>query len=72
MTRTTDGAPQILALDAVTRPDIRWTRCDIKSVALLANVLMRQEARDSSASEAIFIRDGLLTEATASNVFVVA
>ncbi|TFH42741.1 MAG: D-amino acid aminotransferase, partial [Lysobacterales bacterium] len=47
-------------------------RCDIKSVALLANVLMRQEARDSSASEAIFIRDGLLTEATASNVFVVA
>ncbi len=71
MTRILDGQPQILPINAVTRPDIRWTRCDIKSVALLPNVLMRQEAADASAAEAILIRDGLVTEGTASNVFVV-
>jgi len=71
MTRILDGDPQILPIDAVTRPDIRWTRCDIKSVALLPNVLMRQEAADASAAEAILIRDGLVTEGTATNVFVV-
>jgi D-alanine transaminase len=70
MTRMVDGQGQTPALHAVTREDIRWTRCDIKSVALLPNVLMRQEARESSASEAILIRDGMLTEGTASNVFV--
>ena len=58
------------ALEAITRPDIRWGRCDIKSVALLANVLGRQEAVDARASEAIFIRDGMVTEGTATNVFV--
>jgi len=71
MTRKLDGDPQVSALHAVTRPDPRWTRCDIKSVALLANVLMRQEAGDAGASEAILIRDGMLTEGTSSNVFVV-
>jgi D-alanine transaminase len=71
MTRILDGDPKILPIHAVTRPDIRWTRCDIKSVALLPNVLMRQEAADASAAEAILIRDCLVTEGTASNVFVV-
>jgi len=71
MTRILDGDPQILPIHAVTRPDIRWSRCDIKSVALLPNVLMRQEAADASAAEAILIRDGLVTEGTATNVFVV-
>ena len=71
MTRITDGNPKTPPMHAVTRPDIRWTRCDIKSVALLPNVLMRQEAQDASASEAILIRDGMLTEGTATNVFVV-
>ena len=71
MTRILGGDPQILPIHAVTRPDIRWTRCDIKSVALLPNVLMRQEAADASAAEAILIRDGLVTEGTATNVFVV-
>ena len=71
MTRILDGDPQILPIHAVTRPDIRWTRCDIKSVALLPNVLTRQEAADASAAEAILIRDGLVTEGTATNVFVV-
>jgi D-alanine transaminase len=71
MTRKLDGDPPAHGLHAVTRTDIRWSRCDIKSVALLPNVLMRQEAGDSSASEAILIRDGMLTEGTSSNVFVV-
>ena len=56
---------------AVVRPDIRWLRCDIKSVALLPNVLLRQEAEDAGASETIMVRDGLVTEGTSSNVFVV-
>jgi len=71
MTRLLDGDPPPTALHAVTRPDIRWSRCDIKSIALLPNVLMRQEARDTSASEALFIRENMLTEGTATNVFVV-
>ena len=56
---------------AVTRPDMRWMRCDIKAITLLANVLMRQEAKDEAAMEAILIRDGLATEGAASNLFVV-
>jgi D-alanine transaminase len=72
MTRLRDGDPSTSPIHAVTRADIRWSRCDIKSVSLLPNVLMRQEAKDASASEAIFIRDGQLTEGTATNVFVVA
>jgi len=71
MTRVLDSDPQSGPLHTVTRPDIRWSRCDIKSVALLPNVLARQEAEDAAASEAILIRDGLLTEGTATNVFVV-
>lgn len=71
MTRIRSGDARTPPLHAVTRPDIRWHRCDIKSVALLPNVLMRQEAEDASASEAILIRDGSVTEGTASNVFVV-
>ncbi len=55
----------------ITAPDIRWARCDIKSVALLGNVLLRQQALDAGASEAILLRNGFLTEASASSVFVV-
>ena len=71
MTRLREADPEVSALHAVTRPDIRWRRCDIKSVSLLPNVLVRQEAADASASEAILIRDGRLTEGSATNVFVV-
>jgi len=56
---------------AVTLEDIRWHACHIKSTALLANVLARQQALAQGAVEAILIRDGLLTEGAASNVFVV-
>lgn len=58
-------------IDAVTRPDIRWARCDIKAVTLLANVLMRQEAKEEGAMEAILVREGLATEGAASNLFIV-
>jgi D-alanine transaminase len=58
-------------IHAVVREDIRWSRCDIKSISLIGNVLLRQEAVEADASETILIRDGLVTEGSASNVFVV-
>jgi D-alanine transaminase len=56
---------------AITAVDNRWLRCDIKSTALLGNVLMRQLAAEAGANETIMLRDGQLTEGSASNVFVV-
>jgi D-alanine transaminase len=58
-------------LAAVTLQDIRWERCDIKSIALLPNVLLRQQAQDQGASEALLVRDGQLLEGSSSTVFVV-
>ena len=55
----------------ITAIDTRWARCDIKSVALLANVLLRQQAVEAGAGEVILLRDGNLTEASASSVEVV-
>lgn len=56
---------------AVTAADIRWQRCDIKAIALLANALLRQQAIDQGAVEAILVRDGVVTEGAASNIFVI-
>ncbi|MBI5782564.1 MAG: D-amino-acid transaminase [Gammaproteobacteria bacterium] len=56
---------------AITTEDIRWQRCDIKAIALLANALLRQQAIDQGAAEAILVRDGVVTEGAASNIFVV-
>ncbi len=66
-------APEQLAtgVACITAPDSRWARCDVKSVALLANVLLRQESIDAGAAETILLRDGELTEASASAVHVV-
>ena len=58
-------------VSAVTASDNRWVRCDIKSISLLPNVLLRQIAVDTGASETILIRDGYLTEGSASNIFIV-
>ena len=58
-------------LACVTAQDTRWARCDIKSVALLANVLLRQLASDAGAAETILLRDGELMEASASTVYAV-
>lgn len=55
----------------VTRPDLRWARCSIKSLNLLPNLLAKQEANQAGAFEAILIKDGLVTEGTSSNVVVV-
>lgn len=55
----------------ITASDTRWARCDIKSVALLANVLLRQQAVEAGAGETILLRHGLLTEASASTVAVI-
>jgi len=57
---------------AVTAADNRWLRCDIKSIALLPNVLLRQMAVDAGCAETILIRDNeFMTEGSASNIFVV-
>jgi D-alanine transaminase len=56
---------------AITVQDNRWLRCDIKATSLLANVLLRQQAVNAQAVEAILLRDGMLTEGAASNIFVV-
>jgi len=53
----------------ITVEDIRWQRCDIKTIALLANVLAVQKAHEEGAYEAIFIRNGIVTEASHSSVF---
>ncbi|MEK6594531.1 MAG: D-amino acid aminotransferase [Pseudomonadota bacterium] len=55
----------------ITATDYRWLKCDVKSVSLLGNCLLRQAAVDADAVEAVLFRDGYLTEASASNVFVV-
>jgi len=51
--------------------DFRWQRCDIKSISLIGNCLLRQVSADAGEAETILFRDGRLTEASASNVFVV-
>jgi D-alanine transaminase len=54
---------------AIAVPDTRWTRCDIKSIALLPNVLANQQAHQAGAFEALFIKDGVLIEGSHSNLF---
>lgn len=54
---------------AATVPDTRWSRCDIKSIALLPNVLANQYAHDQGAFEAVFVRDGALIEGSHSNLW---
>ena len=70
-------APELLqsGIHCVTAQDNRWLRCDIKSIALLPNVLLRQMAIDADCSETLLIRqdgcDGFMTEGAASNIFAV-
>lgn len=64
--------PATWTATAITLPDQRWARCDIKSVALLPNVLARQAARDRGATEAIlFDADGMVTEGASTSVWMV-
>jgi D-alanine transaminase len=62
---------QAAGVNAMTVEDIRWGRCDIKSLNLLPNVLARQQAKDAGVFEAILIRNGEVTEGSVSNVVVV-
>src|SRR5689334_15575102 len=55
----------------LTTEDTRWARCDLKSVSLLANILLRQQAVDAGAAEIILLKDGQLREASSSAVHVV-
>lgn len=59
----------IEGIRAVTVNDIRWLRCDIKAITLLANVLLKQDALDAGATEAVLVRDGFAVEGAASNLF---
>lgn len=56
-------------VSAIAVPDTRWSRCDIKSIALLPNVLANQQAHQAGAFEALFIKDGVLIEGSHSNLF---
>ncbi len=70
--RTTDQHLSTQGVAVITIPDIRWQRCDIKSVALIANVLGKQRAREAGAFEAWQVdRDGFVTEGTSTNAWIV-
>lgn len=55
----------------VSAPDVRWLRCDLKTISLLANCLLRQQAVEAGCVETILFRDGFMTEGAASNIFAV-
>jgi D-alanine transaminase len=58
-------------INILIHEDIRWHRCDIKTVGLLASTLVNQKAKDLGFDDAIFVRSGIVTEATYANVFIV-
>jgi D-alanine transaminase len=56
---------------AITLADIRWQHCNVKAITLLPNILLRQQAIEANAAEAILIKDGCAVEGAASNIFIV-
>ena len=68
---TTPPEVRATGVAAITVPDLRWSRCDLKVVSLLANILARQQAVEQGCAEALLIRDGFMKEGAASNIFVV-
>ena len=58
-------------IETVTIDDFRWHACDIKSISLVANVMLREQATQSGVVDAILVREGFVTEGTASNFFMV-
>ncbi len=73
--RRTPGLPRdaaAWAASAITQPDLRWARCDIKTVGLTANVLAKQAARERAAAEAILVDEsGMVTEGASTTVWIV-
>jgi D-alanine transaminase len=67
---TPRGDPAV-GVVTITVPDIRWTRCDIKTVQLLPNCMANQRARHAGAAEALFVRDGVVLEGSHTSVFCV-
>ena len=65
-----DSALLARGVSVVTLEDIRWKYCHIKAITLLPNVLLRADAAERGADDAILLRDGMVTEGTASNVFL--
>ena len=53
----------------ITHPDLRWARCDLKTVNLLPNVLAKQKAHEAGAFEAVLVRDGAITEGSHTSIF---
>jgi D-alanine transaminase len=68
---TTPADIRAKGVAAITVPDLRWSRCDLKVISLLANVLARQQAVEQGCAEALLIRDGFMKEGAASNIFIV-
>jgi D-alanine transaminase len=66
------GSEPSPGIRVILRKDIRWSRCDIKSVSLLANTLSFQEAHEKGMKECIFVREGIITEGSRSNIFLVS
>lgn len=67
----TPSAEQLATgVSAASAADIRWLRCDLKTVSMLANCLLRQHAIDKGCAETVLFRDGFLTEGAASSIFV--
>lgn len=64
-------AGRVTGVKAVTLEDTRWQKCHVKATALLAHLLLRQEALDQDCAEAILLRNGYVTEGAASNLFAV-
>jgi D-alanine transaminase len=66
-----DSQSKETGIKVMLKDDIRWSRCDIKSVALLPNTMSFQEAWENGLKECIFVRNGLITEGSHSNIFFV-
>ncbi|SDH50391.1 D-alanine transaminase [Alteribacillus persepolensis] len=66
-----DGSTQKEGISLWTTKDIRWLRCDIKTINLLGNVMAKRQAEDHACQEALLHRDGIVTEGSSSNIFMV-
>jgi D-alanine transaminase len=66
-----DNKLKVTGIKVLLKEDIRWARCDIKSVSLLANTISFQEATENGFRECIFVRNGYITEGSHSNIFFV-
>ncbi|PWN06142.1 aminotransferase class IV [Rhodohalobacter mucosus] len=60
-----------MGTDAITLPDVRWMRCNLKTINLLPNTLAKQAAKDAGVNSAVMIRDGVITESPNANIFCV-